>query len=191
MLSNTLKHVVLFFLISASIFSCGSNDDTLDTSGELLGDWELISYTNNGSTSANFQGNTISNTFFGKAIDIDYILTFTENPNKAITENSSFNFELVSTVDGTSSTETSTIKNINAEAEWSRNGNVLTFTGDLGSFDTTDLVIDDEVAANPDYIIEKLTETTLILITGVSEQVSDSGFDIDIDVNLRLEFTRI
>ncbi|SFC85817.1 hypothetical protein [Algibacter pectinivorans] len=191
MLIKTLKRVVLLFLFSTTIFSCESSDDTLDTSGELLGDWELVSYINEGSTSTNFQGTPINYTFSGKAINIDYVLTFSENPNKAITENSSFDFEIISSFDGTSTTETSTINNINAEAEWSRDGNVLTFSEDFGSFDTSDLVLEDKLSANPEYIIEKLTATTLVLTTGVSEQVSDSGFDVDISVDLRLEFTRI
>ncbi|KAA5827934.1 hypothetical protein FPF71_03580 [Algibacter amylolyticus] len=191
MLSKTLKRVVLLFLFSTTIFSCESSDDTLDTSGELPGNWELISYTNDGSTSTNFQGNPLRTTFTGKAINIDYILTFTENPNKAFTENSSLDFEITSSANGTSSTETSTINNITSESDWSRDGNILTFSGDFGSFNTSAPVIDDEISANPEYIIKELTENTLVLTTGVSEQVSESGFDIDIDVNLRLEFTRI
>lgn len=190
MLNKTLKQVVLLFLLSISIFSCESNDDTLETSGELLGDWELISYTTNGSTTTNFQGESLTAIFSGEALNIDYIMTFTENPNKAITENSSFDFELNSSVNGESTTDTTTINNLNAESEWSRNGNILIISGEFGSFDTNAPLLEDDIA-NPEYIIEELTENTLVITTSVSEQVSESGFDLDIDINLRLEFTRI
>ncbi|WP_203256038.1 hypothetical protein [Hyunsoonleella ulvae] len=190
MLHKTLKRVVLFFVVATATLSCESNDDTMDTSGDLLGDWELTSYTTSGSTSATVQGNTISSNYTGKALNIDYIMTISENPNRAITENGSFDIELVSSINGVNSTETTSINNINSETGWSRNGNILTFTEEFASFDTNAPVVDD-VSANPDYIIEELTDTSLILSTSISEQINDSGVDFDVDVMLRLTFARI
>ncbi|MGC6431114.1 MAG: hypothetical protein ACON5F_08735 [Jejuia sp.] len=192
MLSKTLKQVVLLFMISIAVFSCDeNNNEPLDTSGDLIGDWELIGYTSNGNTSATIQGTNFTTTFTGKALNIDYILTFSENPNKAITENGSFDYEIMTSINGFSDTETTTISNIDSEANWTRNGNVLSFTGDFGSFETNAQVLDEDIDANPDYIIEELTITSLILTTSVSDQITDLGIDYDFDMNLRLEFTRI
>ncbi|GGD21793.1 hypothetical protein [Hyunsoonleella pacifica] len=191
MLNKTLKQLTLLFLVVLATLSCEKSDDEMDTSGDLLGDWELISYTSNGSTTATVQDNTLTSSFTSKALNIDYIITFSENPNRAITENGSFDVELISSVNGVNSTETTTISDINSEAGWSRNGNIITFTEDFASFNTNAPVIDEDLSTNPDYIIEELTNTSLILSTSASEQINSSGVDFDINLSLRLTFTRI
>lgn len=193
MLNKTLKGLVLLFVLTVTSFSCEENDDSTDASGDLIGNWELTSYTTNGDTTVSAQGNTITSNFDGKALNIDYIITFSEDPNKATTQNGSYDIEVTTSVSGISSTETATVSDINGEANWSRNGNIITFTGDFISFETDAIVLDEELSENVDYIIEELTDTSLILAASVSEQISDPdiGFDIDVDINLRLTFTRI
>ncbi|GEM_PF-6254548 len=192
MLHKTMKRVVLLFMLSAAVFSCDENStDPLDTSGDLLGDWELVSYTSNGNTSATIQGTNFTTTYTGKALNIDYILTFSENPNKAITENGSFDLQIMTSIGGNTDTTTQTINNIDSEANWTRDGNILSFTGNFGYFESNTQILDEDIDANPDYIIEELTSTSLILTTSVSDQITDLGIDYDFGITIRLEFTRI
>lgn len=192
MLNRTLTQVVLLFMISTAIFSCDeTNNEPLDTSGDLIGDWELVDYTSNGSTSAMIQGSNFTTAFTGKASNMDYIVTFSENPNKVTTENGSFDYEVMISVNGQNDTQTTSISNIDSEANWTKNGNILSFTGDFGSFETNTPVLDEDFGANPDYIIEVLTNNSLVLTTSVSDQITEFGIDYDFDMNLILEFTRI
>lgn len=191
MLKKTLKQVTLFFLVAVATLSCENSDDQMDTSGDLLGDWKLISYTTNGSTAATVQDVTTTSNFTGNASNINYIIAFSENPNKATVENGSFDIELMSSVNGMTSTETTTINDINSDAGWSRNGNTITFTEDFASFNTNANIADIDLASDPKYIIEELTNTSLILSTNVSEQIKDSGIDFDVNISIRLVLTRI
>lgn len=190
MLNKTLRRVTFLFVIALATFSCNENDDVLETSGSLVGDWELTSYTYSGETSATIQGNTLINTFTGMASNIDYIITFGENPNKAIIEDGSFDIELISSVNGMSTTENIMVSNIDSQADWVRNGNVLTFTGSFGSFDSN-IPTTNQNVTNPTYIIEELTDTTLILTSLISEQITNSDIDFDVNASIRLELNRI
>ncbi|WAC02634.1 hypothetical protein N7U66_02810 [Lacinutrix neustonica] len=100
--------IALFLVLSA----CTSDDDTTDApiaSESILGTWigQDVDYT--GASTTTGQGQSINSTFVGEAYDVDYTLTFTEDPNQVVS-NGSYSIELTTTTLG--QTQTNTVENL-------------------------------------------------------------------------------
>lgn len=172
------KFNVVCIALALVLTACSSDDDNVspgDTSGNLLGTWigQDVDYTGNSVTSV--QGQDITATFVGEAYDVDYSITFTENPNEVVADGS-YSIELTTTVLGQSQTEN--VENIEffSDGAWSRSGDELTI---VSSEDTT-------VAT----IIE-LTDTTLILAVSETEDSVTEGFDISTNIDVIVTYTKM
>lgn len=167
----------LFIALALVLTACSGDDDggnPSDTSGDILGTWigQDVDYTGTSSTSV--QGQSINSTFVGEAYDVDYTLTFTENPNEVVSDGS-YSIELTTTALGETFTENvENLEFLNSGA-WSRSGNQLTIT-DNG---------EDTVAT-----IVELTSTMLVLEVSETESVSEQGIDVSTNIDVVVTYTR-
>ena len=120
------------------------------------------------------QGQNISATFNGEGYDVDYTLTFTENPNKVVSDGS-YSIELTTTANGQSTTQN--IENLEflSSGEWSMNGNTLNVTVDNET---------DEIT------IVQLTDDTMVLKGQEVQTMSQGGFTVTSTTNIILTFTK-
>ncbi|WOD42999.1 hypothetical protein [Hwangdonia lutea] len=170
-----MKKFNLFFIAFILILSsCSSDDASLITSGDILGTWKGTSLDYSGNTATNAQGQTINADFVGEAYDMNYTLTFKDDPKIVVSEGS-YSLKLTTTVSGeTMSQNMENIAFLEAES-WSKNDNTLTvFNGDK-SFD---------------YTIVELTESLLKLSISTEEDLSQQGINIITTVNAIMTFSR-
>jgi len=183
-----IKNLFMLVFISAVTFSCNTDDDSSQsTTGDLVGTWELSSLDYSGSSATTFDDETTEFDFTGVGSNIDYELTFEENPN---------NFEAVGGYDidltiafmGQSTTQTESIEDAVSIGTWDRDGNTLTFDGVLVSLG--DMAPTTTDATTNEITISELTANTLVLTQDVSQVQSENGFEIDISISTELVFTR-
>lgn len=158
--------------------ACSSDDDggtPANTSGDLLGTWigVDVDYTGNSTTSA--QGQTLESTFVGEAYDVDYMLTFTENPNEVVADGS-YSIELTTTTLGQSQVDN--IENLEFinDGTWSRVGDQLTIVnGEATSVGT----------------IVELTDTMLRLAISQTDTQTQPDFEFTSTVNAVMTYTKM
>jgi len=159
-----------------TIVSCSNDDDAgPTTNGDLVGTWvgQTIDYS--GTTVTSFEGQEIVADFVGEGYDVDYTVTFTENPNEA-TSDGSYSLELTTTIAGQTTTENQENIQFLETSAWSRSGNELTLTTADGESTTG--------------TIQELTATTLVLAIETVEETTEQGFEITATVNAVSTFTR-
>lgn len=162
-------------MLTVIFTSCNTESvDLLGNSEDIVGIWKGITLDYNGKTVTNAQGQIINADFIGEAYDMNYTLTFNENPNIIVSEGS-YSIKLTTTVLGQTSTQD--LENIEfLEAEtWSQNNNTLTVSGGGKSYD---------------YKIVKLTENELKLSVSTEEDLSQQGVSILTTVNAIMSFSK-
>jgi len=170
------KFALLFILtLSFSLTSCSDDDNnSSNTSGELVGTWMGTAIDYSGTTETTVQGITIDADFVGEAYDIDYSLTFSENPNN-VEADGSYSIELETTVNGQTTTQDVEDLEFLNDGTWSRDGNDLTITDD-GQSSTARIV--------------ELTDTTLRISISQVDDLSDDGFTIISTTDVVATYTR-
>lgn len=170
------KITYLFLALTLVITSCSKDDDSApQISGSISGTWNMISYNYTGTTITEFQGQSITSDFVAEAFDIDYSITFEENPNN-LTTDGTFSLRLTTTALG--QTQTQTLSNVDAVdtgATWElSNDEIITMAnGETGIL----------------KIIE-LTENSLILSTNDVRDISQQGANINSSLDATLTFER-
>ncbi|UKM64101.1 lipocalin family protein [Flavobacteriaceae bacterium GSB9] len=171
------KLPLLFTLLIAIMTSCSSDDSTSEITADIVGTWEMTDYDYTGTTKTTFEGQTYSADYVGEAFNIDYRMTFNENPNTIETEGS-FSLELTTTAFGETSTQvvnTDDVETINAGTWEIQNGNLVTQAD--GGIEAT-------------YKIEELTETSLVLSLNQEVDISQSGVTAKTTINAKMFFQR-
>ena len=165
--------VLLTVFISLTL-SCSSDDDSAPSNGNIAGVWKGTAVNYYGSTSTTMQGQTINADFIGEAYDLNYTLTFSENPN-TVTSEGSYSIELKTTYLG--QTTTQNIENLSflSDGVWTRNGDRLSVTVDNET---------DEVT-----IIE-LSATKLVLEGVQNETVEQGGATVTSTSHVSMSFSR-
>ncbi len=166
----------LFVALFLVFTSCSKDDDSSsDTSGDILGKWDMTSYDYVGKTVTSTQGQTLTTDFVGEAFDIDYNIAFEENPNE-ITSEGSFSLKLTSTVLGQATTQN--ISNFDVgitSGTWEKNGNEI---------------ITKSIRGEANMKIEELTNTSLVLSIEEELDLSQSGFPGTSNIKAVLSFKR-
>ncbi len=159
------------------LFASCSNDDggtPPDVSGDLLGVWigQDVDFT--GTAVTEYLGQDIVANLVGEGYDVDYTLTFSENPNEVISDGS-YNLEYTMTVLG--QTQTDTMENVDllGDGTWERSGNVLTIESQ------------GQIAI---ATILELTDTTLKLGIETTQDVSQQGLIFATTINAITTYTR-
>jgi hypothetical protein len=168
------------FLFTAFIsltISCSSDDDSSSpaNSSDIVGVWQGTAVDYRGTSTTTMQGQTITADYVGEAYDIDYTLTFTENPNKVISDGS-YSIELTTTVNGQSTTQNVPNLEFLSTGDWSINGSTLSIT------------VDDET---DDATIVELTNNSLILNAVQTETTTEQGFTVVSTTDVTLSFTKL
>ena len=164
-------------LVAFIAFTSCSEDDNgggNDTSGDIVGTWIGTGVDYTGTSETTTMGQTVSADFVGEAFDINYTLTFSENPNNVVADGS-YSIELTTTINGQSSTETVEDLEFLNDGTWERSGNTLTITAEGEPGDAT---------------IVELTDTTLVLEIVESEGISAPDFEFTTQVTAVMTFTR-
>lgn len=172
------KLSVLFLLFLITLTSCSDESVSTEITEGIVGAWEMLDYDYKGTTTTTAQGQTISADFIGEAQDIDYTITFEEDPNVTIVDGS-FTIKLTTTLDGQTFTETLNINDLQ--------------TINSGTWELIDgyLVVQAEGGMEATYKIEELTDTSLVLSINQDIDLSQSGVTIISRINAQLSFKRI
>ena len=190
-MKNIFKSL-LIVLVTVSFMSCSSDDDssnnsTNDTSGTLVGTWALESFDYSGNTTSTITGQSISSDFTGVAENIDYSITFTDNPNEFVT-GGSYDIEMSNTFLGQTITTNESFNGVESEGGWEQNGNTIIVNGSLVDSGTS-FPVNNEVATAP-FMIEELTDTTLILTQEINQEETVNGSTFSISLISESIYTR-
>ena len=125
------KLSALFIALALILTACSSDDSATEISGSIVGTWKGVSVDYSGTTVTSALGQTINADYVGEAYDIDYSLTFTENPNDLISTGS-YSIKLTTTVAG--QTTTNNVENLKviSDGTWAINNDELTITTSNG-----------------------------------------------------------
>ncbi|WP_347925743.1 lipocalin family protein [Pontimicrobium sp. SW4] len=165
----------LLVLVSIiSIYSCSIEEAPSINSEYILGTWVGEDLDYSGSTVTEISGQTVTADFVGEAYDLDFTLTFSENP-KEISTSGSYSVELTTTIEGqVSVTNVENIQFLN-DGTWTKSGDEVTiiYNGRTSVF----------------RIIE-LTEDSLILSLPTVEDLSQGGAIITTTIDMTITFSK-
>ncbi|MBG43755.1 MAG: hypothetical protein CL530_07280 [Aequorivita sp.] len=168
--------LILFTAFISLTISCSKDDDNPapENNGNIIGVWKGTTVNYTGSTTTTAQGQSITADYVGEAYDVDYTLTFTENPKKVVSDGS-YSIELTTTVNGQSTTQNVENLELLSSGDWSINGNTLSITVDNETDDAT---------------IVELTNNNLVLNVVETETNTGSGFTVTSTTDVTLSFTK-
>lgn len=129
---NNLFKTLFILIISISFVACSTDDDSgsNNTSGHLVGSWEMVSFDYDGNTTTTISGQTTEADFIGVGQNLDYIIEFSDNPNE-FSSVGSYDIELTTTVSGQTSTTLQPINDASSSGTYTLDGNTITFEGAL------------------------------------------------------------
>lgn len=165
---------ILSIALVLILSSCSSDNSKPQALDDIVGTWEMIDYGYNGTTVTSAQGQTISTDFVAEAYDINYELTFEENPNNLSAEGS-LSIEVTSTTLGQTTTQNSENLSVLEDGMWDILNNELVI-----------LTNGEESKMK----IEKLTESSLILSIATEEDLSQAGISIISTINATIHLER-
>jgi len=187
-MKTQLRLLTIAFLSVLVFNSCSEdNDSNNDTGGDLLGAWDMAEFNYSGTSSAEFQGIDITTEYDGVGTNIDAQMNITENPNE-ILFSGSYDIDLTVMFQGQTQTQTFPIDNAQSVSTWTRSGNTLTVEGEFVSVEGTDL--NQAEIQTQEYIIEELTDDTLVLTTTTVQEINQQGVTSTVTVDLYARFTR-
>ena len=168
--------LILFTAFISLTISCSKDDDNPapENNGNIIGVWKGTTVNYTGSTTTTAQGQSITADYVGEAYDVDYTLTFTENPKKVVSDGS-YSIELTTTVNGQSTTQNVENLELLSSGDWRINGNTLSITVDNETDDAT---------------IVELTNNNLVLNVVETETNTGSGFTVTSTTDVTLSFTK-
>ncbi len=159
-------------LFATSCSSDNNNDD--NTTADLIGDWTGTAVDYTGTSVTEGGGVSITSTFVGTGYDVNYVLTFSENPNE-MTADGTYSIELETTIQGQTTTQNFENLQFDTVGEWTRDGNVLTIT---------------QNGETQEAVITELTDTNLTLEMDSEVIQQQSGFTITTTTHVIAKYTR-
>lgn len=175
-----IKKATLLFtvIIAFSFVSCEGDGVEVpgNTLESIVGTWAGVDVDYNGETTGTIQGQTISSTFVGVGYDVNYTLTFGENPN-SFTTDGSYSIELTTTTLGQTTVQNTENISFLEDGIWEISGDQLTIT------------LNSSGQASPGTIVE-LTDTMLKLSSTTTQSFSQQGANFTTTVETFTTFTR-
>jgi hypothetical protein len=175
-----MKKYFLSFLIllSAAIVlttGCKKDSETEPTiNSDIAGVWNCTAIDYTGTTVTEVSGQSLTTEFTGEGYDIDFTLTFVENPNE-VTSEGSYSIKLTTTLLGQSTVQYIETQPFEYTGTWSMDNNTISITNDG----------DTDVAT-----ITELTDNTLVITITDEEVVSNMGITGTTTTNLVASFSR-
>ena len=174
-----MKKFNFLFIVIALLFASCSDDDSVndpgDISGDLLGTWIGVDVDYTGDSTTEVQGQQFVADFVGEAYDVDYTLTFTENPNEVVA-NGSYSIELTTTTMGISQVDNVENLEFLNDGSWLRTGNQLSVTTDGETTVAT---------------ILELTATSLILGSSQTEEINEQGISVTSNIDVIMTYSKL
>ncbi|MAO08393.1 MAG: hypothetical protein CL596_06755 [Alteromonas sp.] len=168
----SLAAMVVFFV------SCSKDDDddnnTENISADIVGTWTATDVDYYGTTTTSANGITTEADFTGEGYDINFTLTFTENPNE-ITSVGSYSILLTTTFNGQNIEQNVEDLTWDSTGDWSIDGTTLT-TNTSGNVGVSE--------------IQELTQNSLILYIENTEEITANGVTSTSTQFLTAKFTR-
>ncbi len=169
---------LLFIALALVLTSCSSDDgdSSGDISGDIVGTWIGQDVDYSGSTVTQIPGSDdLVADYVGEAYDVDYTLSFSENPNELVSEGS---YSIMLTTTTLGQTQVDNLENLEflSDGTWNKVGDQLTIVSN-GETSTGTII--------------ELTNTSLIIEQNQVQDVSQQGFTIITTVNAITTFTRM
>lgn len=168
-----MKKILILFVFSAFIFGCETSDNDL-TTASIIGVWNGVSINFTGTGAAEIQVVPVTADVDGEGYDIDYTVTFDEDPNTVSTVGN-FSVEATATLQGQTYTESEEGIALDFSGPWSQDGNTVALT-----------IEGEEVIAN----IVELTETSLVLQFIIERVETINGISITADLDVNASYSR-
>lgn len=167
--------LTLIALFVATITSCSSDDDNSSTiSAGITGTWQGESFDYSGSTTTEILGESITADFVAETENIDYTLTFSENPNEVVADGS-YDVVLTTTVAGQTTTQAVPGTDFLNSGSWDLTNTTLTFMVDGETSEAT---------------VQTLTDNLLVLVISETQDISQQGITATTTIDALLTFTR-
>ncbi|KJD34542.1 hypothetical protein PK35_01780 [Tamlana nanhaiensis] len=158
------------------LWSCSSDSEnnTEQDTNALIGTWVAQDITNTGTATFDILGETITAPIEGQGYDVDFTLSFSENPDNYTTEGS-FGLEISVTYLFQTMTERIDNQEFLGNGTWSKQGNTITI---VENGETTILTI------------KELTSTRLILTGHETEDITEDGITYTSEFDLEASFIK-
>ena len=174
-MKSKLCHLFLVIVLGIGVLSCDKDDDITESSTYISGSWNGVSVAYTGVSHTDYQGTVLTSEFVGVGYDLDFSISFSENPNK-LTTAGSYGVALTYTILGQTNVQTVDGLNFTNTGIWTLNENTLYLETPLGDIEAT--------------IIE-LTDMTLELSIFQNEVQEESGAIVTSEVELYYTFERV
>lgn len=163
------KISLLAFVFMITLFvSCdkedSKNEDSVEASAKLVGDWKLVGYdVEDAIIASNFEGIDFSIPAIITGKDFDASLSFSENPN-VFTSEGSFDVLIEFEVEGETFSQEEVVEDFLSEGEWAIEEGLL-----IATTETEDAIA---------YTIKTLTDTSLVLEydLSISQEIDGTPF---------------
>lgn len=165
-----MKHlrVILFAVISCSIFSCSKNNNDVKPTDQLIGNWKMTSMKYTGTSGVQIGGYPTH--FSGTGKNMDLHLSFAVNP-KTFSSRGDYTITLTASFEGQELQQDYTINGFMGGGTWEKIGTTLTVT-------------DKETGKPQSAIISKLDNKTMEIRWGGDIAPSNSyGMPATVTVN--------
>ena len=168
--------LIFFSLLTVFVLnSCSNDDDTIPASNaEISGEWQLEEYSYTGTTTNTSGGVTLVTDFDAVASDIDYVITFQENPN-VVTGQGSMTLILTTTVEGQEFQNEIPFDDSIGSSSWSYREGVITFEGEGQSVEA---------------IVTELTDSTLEFEIETEQLINQGSLQSVAQLNVFYKLTR-
>lgn len=177
-----LANLFLVIAMLTTVFSCGKDDDPVNSSdNSLVGNWKMVEFNYDGISTTNAGGQSISSVFEAEATDMTYSLVFTED---TYTSSGDYTIQLSTTTVGTTFDQTVPVTDVNSTGGYTydettitvESGSLVSYnaggttSSDMSSNEPTNYVID----ANGDLIFED------VFMSSQTQQGAVSTSEIDL-----------
>lgn len=175
MKKSYLSISLIIFAMLFIITGCKKEDDNQpNIDGNIAGVWNCTAIDYTGSTVTEMSGQSLTTDFVGEGYDIDFTLTFTENPNN-VTSDGSYSTKLTTTFMGQSTEQFIEGQSFTYTGTWTMNGSELSITqGGETSVAT----------------IEELTDSKLVIYIKDVQTMTNMGATATTTTEMNVSFTK-
>jgi hypothetical protein len=162
---SKMRQFFLLILVSVCLCSCSSddNDDSNDTSGDIVGTWTAESTDYTGTLIISSNGETTEADVLGEGYDIDFTVTFGENPNEVTTEGT-YSIKVTTTFGVESQEQNLEDLEFEYDGFWIREGDTLVIAGQGGSTELEIVQLTDDDLRIEITVIEDLSDGDITAI---------------------------
>ena len=200
-MKKTLIKVFVLLFSTVALLGCSESDESVSyNENDLIGKWKLVDFNYSGELKLKSGGISSGDlSFIGVSKKIDITTTFSQNPNKVVSEGS-YSLDISVNQNGEDSSKTYDLKDINNQAEWELNGDNLNVKNgkliDINlDLDVTIIVGDNdglglfELDLSTAKVIE-LTDNSLKLKGSFEQEITKNGVTFVVKIDTSIYFSK-